>query len=103
MDLAKVKAIMEWAAPTTIKGTLGFLGFANFYRRFIKGFSEIVAPLTALTKRDVKFEWTEEANNAFKRLKKAFISAPMLLQFDPERETVVTIDLSGYCTGGVFY
>jgi len=103
MDPAKVKAIMEWAAPTTVKGTLGFLGFANFYQRFIKGFSEIVAPLTALTKRDVKFEWTEEANNAFKRLKKAFVSAPMLLQFNPERETVVVTDSSGYCTGGVFY
>ena len=79
MDLAKVKVIMEWVAPTTVTGTLGFLGFANFYRRFIKGFSEIAAPLTALMKRDVKFKWIEEANNAFKRLKKAFISAPMLL------------------------
>ncbi len=56
MDLAKVKVIMEWAAPTTVKGTLGFLSFANFYRRFIKGFSEIIAPLTALMKRDVKFK-----------------------------------------------
>ncbi len=56
MDPAKVKAIMEWAAPITVKGTLGFLGFANFYRRFIKGFSEITAPLTALMKRDVKFK-----------------------------------------------
>ncbi len=103
IDLAKVKVIMEQAAPTTVKGTLGFLSFTNFYQRFIKGFSKITAPLTTLMKRDVKFKQIEEVNNAFKRLKKAFISAPMLLQFNLERETVVTTDSSGYCTGGVFY
>jgi len=103
MDPAKVKVIVKWAAPTTVKGILSFLGFTNFYWRFIRGFSETTAPLTALMKKDAKFEWTQEVNNAFERLKKAFISAPMLLQFDPERETVIATDSSSYYTGRVFY
>ena len=103
MDPAKVKAIIEWVAPTTAKGVLGFLSFANFYQHFIRGFSETTTPLTGLMKKDMKFKWTQEANNAFKRLKKAFISAPMLLQFNLERETVIIMDSSGYYTSGIFY
>ena len=103
MDLAKVKVIIEWAAPITVKGVLSFLSFANFYQCFIRGFSETTAPLTALMKKDVKFKWTQEVNNPFKRLKKAFISAPILLQFNLEREIVIIMDSSGYYTSGVFY
>ncbi len=55
MDPAKIKAIMDWKAPTSAKGVLGFLGFANFYRRFIKGFSQITAPLYGLVKKDTDF------------------------------------------------
>ena len=101
MDPEKVKAILDWASPTTVKGVRAFLGFANFYRRFIKEFSAIVAPLTRLTSKDVKFHWSEEANGAFERLKKAFTCAPVLMQFDPDRETVLEADASGYATGGV--
>ena len=97
MDPLKVSAITEWKAPTTAKGVMSFLGFANFYRRFIKRFSNLVAPLHKLTRKDTKFEWTEEANAAFEKLKKAFVTAPILAQFDPDRETVVETDSSGYC------
>lgn len=100
MDPAKVKAIMEWEAPTTVKGVRGFIGFANFYRRFIKAFSKIVEPLIELTKKDRKFDWNKTTNEAFEKLKRMFITAPMLLQFSPERETVVETDSSGYVTGG---
>ena len=55
MDPAKIKAIIDWKAPTSAKGVLGFLGFANFYRRFIKDFSRIVAPLYSLIKKDTNF------------------------------------------------
>ncbi|KAF4306755.1 hypothetical protein GTA08_BOTSDO05367 [Botryosphaeria dothidea] len=101
MDPEKTKAIQEWNAPTTAKGVLGFLGFANFYRRFIKGFSNLVAPLVSLTRKNVPFQWNQETELAFGKLKKAFITAPVLMQFDPERETILATDSSGYCIGGV--
>lgn len=101
MDPEKVGAIQEWETPTTAKGVLGFLGFANFYRQFIKGFSLLCAPLTELTRKNAQFRWNEQANTAFEKLKKAFITAPILIQFNPDRETVLSTDSSGYCTGGV--
>ena len=55
MDPAKIKAIMDWKAPTSAKGVLGFLGFANFYRRFIRDFSRIAALLYGLVKKDMAF------------------------------------------------
>jgi len=79
MDPAKVSAIQEWKAPTTAKGVLGFLGFANFYRRFIKDFSKLSSPLHALTKKDVKYHWNKEADDGFEALKKAFVSASVLI------------------------
>ena len=99
MDPEKVKAVRDWKAPTTVKGVRSFLGFANFYRRFIKDFAKIASPLTRLT-GDVPFRWTEQENQAFERLKQIFITEPVLAQFDPDRETVVETDSSGYAVGG---
>ncbi|KAL1954303.1 hypothetical protein VTO42DRAFT_1413 [Malbranchea cinnamomea] len=62
-------------APSSMKGVRAFLGFANFYRRFIKIFSEIVALLVALTQKDTKFIWSESANDAFEKLKQMFVWA----------------------------
>ena len=101
MDPAKVEAIMDWKAPTGVKGVLGFLGFANFYRRFIRDFSRITAPLYGLVKKDTVFHWSPKADQAFQRLKQAFVQAPLLAQFDPDHETVLETDSSGYCSGGV--
>jgi len=101
MDPEKVKAIMDWEVPRSVKGVRSFLGFANFYRRFIRDFSEIVAPLTDLTKKDRTFIWTDDADRAFRKLKSLFTTAPILVQFDPDRETVVEADSSGWATGGI--
>jgi hypothetical protein len=101
MDPEKVKAVIEWEVPRSTKGVRSFLGFANFNRRFIRNFSEIAAPLTDLTKRDKPFQWNDAANRAFCQLKKLFVTAPILVQFDPERETIVEADSSGWATGGV--
>lgn len=101
MDPEKVQAIESWEAPTTVKGVRSFLGFANFYRQFIRNYSDIVAPLTDLTKKETKFEWDERANKAFLHLKKLFTTAPILMQFDPKRETVLETDSSGWAVGGV--
>jgi hypothetical protein len=101
MDPAKIEAIRNWQAPKNGKGVLSFLGFANFYRRFIKDYSQLSAPLHFLARKDTPFIWDDKANKAFETLKHAFISAPVLAQFDPDKETVLETDSSGYCTGGI--
>ena len=92
MDPVKVKAIAEWEAPTSVKGVRSFLGFANFYKRFIKDFSDLVRPLTDLTYKDRNFTWSLKADTVFKRLKAIFTSAPALTQFDFDRETYIKTD-----------
>ena len=67
MDLAKVDAIQNWNTPTCVKDVCTFIGFCNFYRRFILNFSRIAKPLNALTKKDalVLFNWTLDCKKAF--------------------------------------
>jgi hypothetical protein len=101
MDPAKLSAISDWESPKSVKDVQIFLGFANFYRRFILGYSKIVAPLTALTKKGIKFQWTSESEAAFQNLKRSFTSAPILKHFDPEGEIVVETDASDYVSAGV--
>ena len=95
MDPEKVKAIQEWEAPTTVKGVRSFLGFANFYRKFIEHYSDIVRLLTELTHKDKSFSWSDQANEAFERLKRVFLAEPALAQFDYSRKTRVETDSSG--------
>jgi len=101
MDPTKVAAIRDWETPANLKDVQAFLGFANFYRRFILGYSKIVAPLTALTKKDQRFQWNLTAQSAFERLKEAFCSAPILAHFDPDRECIVETDASDYVSAGI--
>ena len=83
MDPAKTKAVMSWPTPTNRKELQRFLGFANFYRRFIRGFSSMVQPLTALTSTKVPFLWTPEAEAAFAAFKTQFSTAPILIMPNP--------------------
>jgi hypothetical protein len=101
IDPAKVSAILEWKAPTCVKDIRSFLGFANFYRQFIRDNSELIRPLTDLTKKRIKFVWSKAANEAFEQLKQMFTTDPILVQFHPERGTVVETDSSRYVVGGV--
>jgi hypothetical protein len=66
----------------SIKGVQSFLGFANFYKRFIKDFSDLIRPLTDLTHKDRHFTWSPKADKAFERLKAIFMSIPALTQFN---------------------
>ncbi|KJZ68052.1 hypothetical protein HIM_12556 [Hirsutella minnesotensis 3608] len=100
VDPEKVQAIQQWQRPCSVKGVRSFLGFANYYRQFIPRFSNIAAPLTALTKKDAVFTWSKECDKAFEGLKALLTSAPVLAQWDPDRETTVETDSSGYVTGG---
>lgn len=68
MDPAKVSAVSDWAVPKDRKQLQRFLGFANFYRKFIRGFSKVAASMHALTSSRERFKWTEEADRDFTRL-----------------------------------
>jgi hypothetical protein len=100
VDFEKVEAIRAWEPPFIIKGVREFLGFANYYREFIPQFLNIVQPLTDLTKKDVQFQWRDAEQRAFTHLKELLINAPVFAFFDPERETRIQPDSSGYFIGG---
>ena len=65
IDPAKITAIANWEVSTCVKDVQSFLSFANFYRRFIKSFSQLASPLTALTQKDIKFDWSLTAEQTF--------------------------------------
>ncbi|GJY96773.1 putative reverse transcriptase domain-containing protein [Tanacetum coccineum] len=78
VDPAKIEAIRNWAAPTTLTEVRQFLGLVGYYQRFIEGFSLISNPLTKLTQKDKKYEWGREEEEAFQTLKQKLCSAPIL-------------------------
>src|SRR5271154_7105841 len=99
MDPDKVKAILEWPTPENVTEVQSFLGFANFYRRFIEGYSKVATALTELTKKDRKFHWGETCHTAFHLLKRRFTTAPILATFDPEKHIVLETDASDFAIG----
>jgi hypothetical protein len=101
MDPGKVSAVRDWPTPTTLRDVRAFIGFSNFYRRFIKDFSSIARPLHDLTKKDVPWQWHAEQQHAFDTLKEKFCQEPILKVYDPNLETRVEVDASGYATGGI--
>ena len=102
MDDSKVKAVVNWPQPSSVKELQRFLGFANFYRRFIRNFSVIAAPLTSLLRGGGKcFKWTADCTAAFAQLKGKFTSAPILHHPDPEKEFIVEVDASNTGVGAV--
>ena len=101
MNPAKVTAIVNWESSTCVKDVQSFLRFANFYWRFIKGFSQLASPLTALTQKDIKFDWSSAAEQAFQALKAAFTSALILVMFDLNKPSTVESDSSDCITGEV--
>jgi hypothetical protein len=101
MDPGKLKGISEWPSPNTVKQTRGFLGFGNFYRRFIRHFSEIAKPLNNLLKKDQRFEWTDTCQKAFEALKKRFTEEPVLMMPDHTKPFQIECDASKYASGAV--
>ncbi|KAL0164905.1 hypothetical protein M9458_040658, partial [Cirrhinus mrigala] len=102
MDPQKLEAVRSWPLPTSLKQLQRFLGFANFYRRFIQGFSATAAPLTALTKPSHgAFHLTPEAIQAFKTLCNLFTTAPVLTHPNPDKPFVVEVDASNVGVGAV--
>ena len=124
MDPEKVSAVNNWEIPKTIQDVQCFLGFANFYRRFIEGYSRICTPLFNLLKTADKhtntptvvanpaepvnkktnkapIEWTPRCQEVFDELKARFCSAPVLKHFDPTLETILETDASDYVVSGI--
>ncbi|KAJ1597147.1 hypothetical protein NDA14_007187 [Ustilago hordei] len=104
MDPEKVRTVKEWPMPESIHDIQRFLGFANFYRRFIAHFARIAKPLTALVKPIEwfkKFELPEEAQQAFHKLIQAFTSAGVLQHFDYHLPTRLETDASDFAIAGV--
>ncbi|MBW0575462.1 hypothetical protein O181_115177 [Austropuccinia psidii MF-1] len=101
MDQAKFQQILNWPPPRNLKSLQSFLGFANFYRRFIKNYSKKISSLTSFLKKDSRFPLNEEALSHFHKLKEAFTIAPILSHFDPSLPTIVETDASDYALDAV--
>ena len=101
MNSAKVSTIVKWPSLMNIKDIQSFLSFANFYQRFIYGYSKLASPLTHLIKKDVLFEWTTECESAFDALKKAFMSDVILHHYNLNLKIIVETDASDYVSEGI--
>ena len=101
VDPRKVQSIREWATPTSCSEVRRFTGLANYYRRFVEGYAEVAAPLTALGSPTARFVWDPEAQASFEALKQALSSAPVLRTFDPCRRAVLTTDASSLAVAAI--
>jgi len=101
IEKEKVDRVLSWPEPKNIKDVRKFLGFANYYRRFIKNFAQVVRPMNVLTRKDIKWQWKEEQQKAFDKLKRIFTTKPVLAALDLDKEFRVEADASNYATGGV--
>ena len=101
MDPDRIAAIVEWPAPENIHDIQDFLGFANFYHRFVDGFSRVVSPITILLRKGQRFHWSRQAQSAFDELKRRFTTAPILKHFDPDLPIRLHTDASGFAISGI--
>ena len=101
MEQNKIEAIASWPLLKSAEDVRSFLGLAGYYRKFIKDFSLITAPLTDLIHKGVKFEWTSNQQQAFDALKQAMVKGPILVLPDPKLPYIVTTDASGYAIGAM--
>ena len=100
-DPSKVNTIVNWPSFINIKDIQSFLGFANFYRRFIYRYSRLAAPLTNLTRKETPFNWSDQYQDTFEKLKKAFTSKIILRYYNPDLKIVVETDALDYISGGI--
>ena len=103
MDPQRVTTITEWLTPRTVKEVQSFLGVTNFYRRFITHYSKTAGPLTDLTgnKAPHPFKLPNTAMEAFRKLKDAFRTAPLLVHFQVNKQITLETDTSGFALAGI--
>jgi hypothetical protein len=113
MDKSRIDSIISWPAPQSIFDVQQFVGFANFYRRFIRHYSVKIAALNDLirgpdvqkkgrNKKQEGFIFTQAAQEAFEETKQCFKDAPVLAHFDPSRDSQLETDASGYAISGIY-
>ena len=101
MDPTKLSGIAEWPTPTKVKDVRSFLGFANYYRRFIGDYSNIARPLIDLTKKEKQWNWSTNCQIAFDRLKEEFAKEPVLTLPDLDKPFAIATDASKDASGGI--
>lgn len=100
-DPVKLEGVRQWPVPTTLKQLRSFLGFLNYYRRFIQSFSTLARPLNDLLRKDVPWQWEKEQQDAFNKLKEVMVSAPVLAHPDQEKPFILETDASDIALGAV--
>jgi hypothetical protein len=101
VDSSKIDVIRAWPTPTTVTQIRSFLGLAGFYRRFVRDFSSVAAPLHELTKKDVPFAWCNSQEVAFSTLKDKLTNAPLLQLPDFTKQFELECDASGIGLGAI--
>lgn len=101
MAATKVSAVTAWPEPEKIRDIQQFVGFANFYRRFIPGYSRVISPMTRVLKKNSSFIFDSAAQESFIAIKNAFTCAGLLRHFDPSLPTVIETDASDFAISGI--
>ena len=94
VDPKKIEVVVEWKPPRNVTEVRNFLGLAGYYRRFVKGFSMIAAPMKRLLQKNVKYEWSEKCQRSFEKIKEFLTEAPMLTHPTCCKEYVIYSDAS---------
>src|SRR5258708_21427848 len=103
MDPTKVAVIQSWPEPWNVCDVQSFLGFANFYRRFIADYSQLTLPLTNLCKKATPWNFSETEATVFRSLKNAFSTAPVLCHWALDLQMTVKTDASDHAIAGILY
>jgi len=101
MEKEKIQEVIEWLVPKGMKDVQKFLGLANYYRQFVKDFTKIAKPLHEMMRKETKWNWGERQQKVFEELKERFITEPVLVTPDLDREVRIEADVSDFATGGV--
>ncbi|CAI7783315.1 unnamed protein product, partial [Closterium sp. NIES-53] len=101
VDPKKIKSVRTWKTPENVKDLQQFLGFANYYNRFVPQYAKIATPLTNLLKKNTLFKWEDVHQQAMEQLKTALTSAPVLILPHPEKDYVIEADASDQAVGAV--
>src|SRR5258708_25637665 len=102
MDAGNTNAIKAWPAPKNLRQLQQFIGFVNFYQRFIEDWSKLCKGMNDLLKKDVKWHWNENAQKSFELLKAQFEGTSILIHVDTTKQFLMETDASDFAIGGIF-